>query len=530
MIMGLRSPVLLLIILALLIVPASASTRYNPGNTGFVNDTDVSSSIHYMTSTGSTTATINTLDIYDTQIYSNSLKFLQMGYFGDCSLDIYNKTSNSSYTTVDVYDNWVWVATGSIGYDLDMNNDFYLYMSPETWNESWSTTGRKQLNLTYDLSTFNLVQRNAYSSNSTNWDSVGLGYLGASPADWHTLGCTKTALVDGITQTINYKGDWKNSFEKTSDGTFDNYVINKTVNLKVHNSVVTTYEYDREAGSWTEISNSTSTNNVLAIKPIGTDVKIRILNPINSHGDDLIWNTTPLEPEGWDLRIYVSDISRGALMQGASVTKTDLTDGTLTESGTTGSGGYVTLRAVQDHQYNISATASGYSTDYRNYTAYTSPSMVSLNIYPYSGTSILQFMVVDSDNVKLSGVPVKITTNGTGTTSGKFTISGFTYFNTTEGFLYNWQVGDAVTYPDYLPVSGNITATAGTTTVDVTLLGVDEDTDSETGPDAEEEESPQQAAEDTMSWVYANIPGLFIVAILFLFLSMMGYNPARRKR
>ena len=535
---------IVLLILSVMVFPAVAITCTDDPDSGDTTNTVYSQNHYTMGQSTSQSGSGMFLDSIVFPVFESWDEFNAIVFYGvygpscgsDTAIQIVNQSPirNNSNVDLDFYIGATKIGEGILSYQVDMSNHIIVRVGTTSWYPPEGTTGSQVVKIVRDnITGVNLHMGRAdyayYRYGTLNKTCDKCAYLGnlAGSLAWPGVS-TYSCIGQGWDSQVEDTKYWHIEYNRTEHATYNQLEIDKEDPNGRYNTGVEVAVSD-DGSTFSVVANATSIYDDLIPFSTGKVERLRLIEPISGYYETFYWGCDLIE-DTWNLRVYVNDISKGASIKGASVTKTDLTDGTLTESNTTGAGGYADFTVVQDHEYNISATYTGYSTDYREYTATTAPSIVSLNIYPFSGDSIIEFLVADSDNVKLSGVPITLVSNASGTTSGKFTISGFTYFNTTSGFLYNWKVGDSVTYPDYSPVTGNITATTGATLIEVTLLGIDEDTDSETGPDAEEEESPQQAAEDTMSWVYANIPGLFIVAILFLFLSMMGYNPARRKR
>lgn len=253
--------------------------------------------------------------------------------------------------------------------------------------------------------------------------------------------------------------------------------------------------------------------------------------------DDRITTAIPTTGTG-TITVYTKDCSTGSLFNGALVSFVDIWDSAWTGYGYTGTLGYpgrIDFDSQPYSEYNITASAIGYSTGYANVTLASALEATTICLYPSSSGSTLEFYITSNlTGNPITGVPVQI--QNTTNTLTKMSLAGFARFSTVSGTNYDYYIardaGACAGCPDtpdcsgsYIPVAGNETATAGNKLVPVVLSLCGE---LDTGTDDDTITDPHAAAESVMEMIYNMLPSLLMIVFLMLFIGAIDQR--RRKR
>ena len=420
----------------------------------------------------------------------------------------------SSYLPLTVTDYYAGanqtIGTGTIGFaQSSYDGSTYVYIYLDNWNPG-ALTGERYLRLNYnDSAWIPRYSRHVLTYNSTWPDNYVTVVSEPANPRW-------ASPITG--QEVEYLSSFENGWETipTIDSNYDQLKIDRFIGGIRYLSHVKINQTDGSGVNHTLMDDYSNVNLALGNVYNKWPVYIEVYDPAGLESYSTILYEQILTT--WDLNVFTYDGSSGALYNGATVTKIDLTDPYYNGWGISGVDypGRIDFQAIQDHEYNLSATAVGMSTGYANYTATTSPSIIKLYLYPDLGYSTLEFKVIDTGDRLITGLPVRLSDG-----RGKITVAGFARFNSTNGVSYGWTVGDATT-SQYVPQTGNVTATTGRTIIVVVMPLVSEIANlTEPTPS-----SPHVAAQEFMDFIYETVPGLAIVAVVFLFLAMMGFNPA----
>ena len=355
--------------ICLLIVPGSAITyRTNPPDEGFVNDTaGFQYYTYYNPSSGGLDRDIQGLYMYDTSFFTGGANLVQFNYFMHLGcVGILNKTSNSSWTNVNIYKNWVPVGTGQLGYTIDRYNTVYIYLSLSSWNQSYSASGYQYFNMTYDKSKFDIVGKGLGALINTSLsNSVGLA---GGPGDGQpgivqeNLACTPVgSTLIGSTKQIIYTSDWYNIYTRTFNPPFIDFSVAKGVGSKIYNGMIILDTKLPSESVWTNRFNETSLNTtIFQYLNATTDFRATIINPANGNGEELTWLTTMAVSTACNITATSQNTANGNAVQGSTFHIYDITKGTSESFYLPFGTGSISIPYMYDY-YSVNATKTGYT-------------------------------------------------------------------------------------------------------------------------------------------------------------------------